>query len=247
MKSTANFVGRYGIARRWVALRRIPRAWIAWRRVSWVAWRRLSSGLLTRRWILALRFARLGVLRRQRLWIVLGHGATLRQTNPPSACPAYPAFDLNHLRCECQPPPRFHVFLHTARDRLRSPFLETRALQARFLRSIGDEPRLDEDLRHPRTEQHVEQGLLHPVVADRSHPAAQRPHQRRLHRLRQIARVARVRLGGEVRQDEPEIAHGPIGFRIFERRQPRRVPGAGDVPRPGPDPLHLRPPGRGGG
>jgi len=87
MKSTANFVGRYGIARRRVALGGIPRAWIAWRRVYWarVAWRRLSSGGLARWWILALRFARLGVLRGRRLWIVLGHGATLRQINPPSA------------------------------------------------------------------------------------------------------------------------------------------------------------------
>src|SRR6266478_9520420 len=121
MKSTANFVGRYGIARRRVPLGRIPWAWIAWRRVhwAWVAWRRLPSRRLTRRWILSLRFARVGVLRRGRLWIVLGHGATLRQTNPISACSACSAFDLKHLRCARQPPPRFHVLLHPARNRLR--------------------------------------------------------------------------------------------------------------------------------
>src|SRR5438034_7449939 len=155
MKSTANFVGRHGIARRRVALGRISRArvawaWVAWAWVAWagvtragVAWRRVSSRRFTRRWILALRFARVWVLRRGRLWIVFGHGATLRQTNTISACSACSAFDLKHLRRERQPTPRFHVLLHPARNRLRSPFLETRALQARFLRWIGDEARFD--------------------------------------------------------------------------------------------------------
>src|SRR5882762_6991719 len=142
MKSTANFVGRYGIARRWVPLGRIP-----WRRVPLgrVPWRRLPRGWVARRWIPPLRFARLGVLRRGRLWIVLRHVATLRQTNPIRRARRARRFDLKHLRRARQPPPGFHVLLHPARNRLRSPFLETRALQACFLRWIGDEPRLDQD------------------------------------------------------------------------------------------------------